>query len=334
MASTFSLFSPAELSFAQVPLTHSTEASHPDDDVPLRPDGRLPLQYRDIVLQTGVSQAQGALGSARVVVEDAAGTGGGSSTEIWAGVRGEVENMEEGQEGGKVVVALECAPTAVPSLLPELPQHLASLLTSLFSASTLPPSLLQQLVILPSSKSWTIYLDVLVLSFAGGNVTDLAIVAARSALATARLPETRSIGFEEAQAEGQQAQVLGETEKITADEGFSGLVKGGKGGSKAVDFELVDGGEHGVRLKGWEDLPVGITLNLVNQLPHLDATVLEESASSSQLLACFTPSGNVCGVTQMGDGEVEFARLMPLLTEAGNFAKELAKGLNAKLKDA
>ncbi|GAA5824758.1 hypothetical protein JCM11251_005329 [Rhodosporidiobolus azoricus] len=332
MASTFSLFSPAELSYAQVPLSHSTTTSHPDDDAPLRPDGRLPLQYRDLILQTGVSQAQGALGSARVVVEDAAGTGGGGSTEIWAGVRGEVENMEEGQAGGKVVVALEFAPTALPSLRSELPQHLASLLTSLFSPSALPAPLLSQLVILPSSKCWTLYLDVLVLSSAGGNVVDLAIVAARAALATARLPETRSIGFDEG-GDG-KAQVLGETERMTADEGFSGLVKGGKAGVKAVDFELVDGGESGVRLQGWEQLPVGITLNLVNQLPHLDATVLEESASSSQLVACFTPSGDVCGVTQMGDGEVEFARLMPLLTEAGNFAKELAKGLNAKLKDA
>lgn len=50
---------------------------------------------------------------------------------------------------------------------------------------------------------------------------------------------------------------------MTTDEGFSGLVKGGKAGSKAVDFELVDGGEDGARLQGWQDLPVSITLNLV-----------------------------------------------------------------------
>lgn len=54
---------------------------------------------------------------------------------------------------------------------------------------------------------------------------------------------------------------------MTVDEGFSGLVKGGKSGTKAVDFELVDGGEGGVRLAGWEDLPVGLTLNLVRPFP-------------------------------------------------------------------
>ncbi|BGP19502.1 hypothetical protein JCM10213_006322 [Rhodosporidiobolus nylandii] len=332
MASTFSLFSPAELSFAAVPLSHSAGAATGlDDEAPLRADGRTPLQYRDIVLQTGVSNAQGALGSARVVVEDAAGTSGGGSTEIWAGVRGEVENMEDGQEGGRVVVALECAPTALPSIRPELPQHLATLLTSLFSPSVLPASLLSQLVILPSSKSWTLYLDLLILSSTGGNVVDLSILAARAALASTRLPLTRSIGFEE---EGGAAQVLGESDKMTADEGFSGLVKGGKGGSKAVDFELVDGGEQGVRLKGWEELPVGITLNLINQLSHLDSTVLEEQASSAQLVACFTPTGDVCGVTQMGEGEIEFARVQGLVAEAGKYAQELVKGLNAKLKDA
>ncbi|GAA6009772.1 hypothetical protein JCM10207_004187 [Rhodosporidiobolus poonsookiae] len=333
MASTFSLFSPAELSFAQVPLTHSAATAHPDDEPPLRPDGRLPLQYRDIILQTGVSQAQGALGSARVIVEDAAGTAGGASTEIWAGVRGEVEGMDEGQDGGKVVVALECTPTALPSLSPELPQHLASLLTNLFSVATLPPALLSQLTILPASKSWTLYLDILVLSSAGGNVTDLAILAARAALANTRIPATRAIGFEEAGAEA-QAQILGETDQITADRGFSGLVKGGKGGSKAVDFELIDGGEQGVRLTGWEELPVGLTFSLINQLPHLDSTVLEEAGSSSQLVACFTPAGEVCGLTQMGEGEIEYARLGALVTEAGKYAKELVKHLNAKLKDA
>ncbi|GAA5924740.1 hypothetical protein JCM1841_004133 [Sporobolomyces salmonicolor] len=333
MAATFSLFSPSELSFSSVPLTFSSSLAHPDDDVPLRPDGRLPLQYRDIILQTGVSQAQGALGSAKVVVEDAAGAGGGESTEIWAGVRGEVENVQEGQDGGRVVVSLECAPTALPSLNAELPLHLASLLASLFSTSTLPPSLLGQLTILPQSKAWTLYLDILILSSSGGNVVDLSILAARAALANTRIPVTRSIGFgddeDEDTAKGEGGAGM------TVDEGFSGLVKGGKAGVKAVDFELVDGGESGVRLKDWEDLPLGLTLNLINQLPHLDATVLEQSASTSQLVACFIPSsGAVCGLTQLGEGEIEYARVMPLVQQAGKFAQELARGLNARLRDA
>lgn len=107
MAATFSLFSPAELSFSSVPLSFSSSIAHPSEEQPLRPDGRLSLQYRDISLQTGVSQAQGALGSAKVIVEDSAGTAGAASTEIWAGVRGEIENVASGQTGGRVVVGLE-----------------------------------------------------------------------------------------------------------------------------------------------------------------------------------------------------------------------------------
>lgn len=102
----------------------------------------------------------------------------------------------------------------------------------------------------------------LILASDGGNVIDAAVIAARSALASALIPQTRTIGLEEDDKK-ETSTASGEGAGMTMDEGFSGLVKGGKGGSKAVDFELVDGGEMGVRLKGWQDLPVCITLNLV-----------------------------------------------------------------------
>ncbi|GAA5962217.1 hypothetical protein JCM8115_006632 [Rhodotorula mucilaginosa] len=331
MAATFSLFSPAELSFAQVPLVQPAGAALPGDEVPLRVDGRTPLEYRQIVLETDVSRAQGALGSAQVTVHDAAGAGGGAYTQVWAGVRGEVDTISSGQQGGRIIIGLECTPTAQPSLDSELPQHLASILATLFSPSSLPPAFLSQLVILPNARAWTLYLDVLVIASDGGNVIDSAVIAARAALASARIPQTRTIGLEEDTEAANAAS--GEGAGMTMDEGFSGLVKGGKGGSKAVDFELVDGGEQGVRLQGWQELPVSITLNLIDQTPHLDATVLEESAASSRLVASFLSSGNMCGVTQLGEGEIEYARMVPLLTEAGKYAQDLIKSLNAKLRD-
>lgn len=132
----------------------------------------------------------------------------------------------------------------------------------MFSPSSLPPAFLSQLVILPNARAWTLYLDVLVIASDGGNVIDSAVIAARAALASARIPQTRTIGLEEDTEAANAAS--GEGAGMTMDEGFSGLVKGGKGGSKAVDFELVDGGEQGVRLQGWQELPVSITLNLVS----------------------------------------------------------------------
>lgn len=118
---------------------------------------------------------------------------------------------------------------------------------------------------IPSAKAWTLYLDVLILSSAAGNLIDLTVLAARSALANVRLPQTRSIGFDggDDEADEGDAQMEGGTH-VTQDEGFSGLVKGGKAGKKAVDFELVDGGEQGERLDGWQDLPIAITFDLVS----------------------------------------------------------------------
>jgi exosome complex component RRP42 len=105
-----SLFSTSELSFVSVPLSTSSAPATSVDPL-LRADGRLPLAYRDILLATNVSQAQGALGSAKVQI----GSTGGE-TEIWAGVRGEVEDVtdhgeeqqqERGEQGGRIVVSIE-----------------------------------------------------------------------------------------------------------------------------------------------------------------------------------------------------------------------------------
>ena len=93
-----------------VPLASSTSATSVEPL--LRADGRQPLAYRDIVLATNVSQAQGALGSAKVQIG-----GAGGETEVWAGVRGEVEDVAvgagdeqsaaRGDQGGRVVVSIE-----------------------------------------------------------------------------------------------------------------------------------------------------------------------------------------------------------------------------------
>lgn len=50
------------------------------------------------------------------------------------------------------------------------------------------------------------------------------------------------------------------------DQGISGLMKGGKAGKDAVDFELVedDAEQGGSRLDGWQELPVGLTINMVS----------------------------------------------------------------------
>jgi len=202
--------------------------------------------------------------------------------------------------------ACSTAPS-LSSLRPDLAQHLHTTLSTIFSPSSLPPQLLASLIVLPSTKAWVLYLDVLIISASAGNIPDLALIAARAALGSTRLPKTESVGFDDsATADGPA--VSGE------GGGFSGLVRAGKAGKAAVDWELVEGGwGEGRRLEGWEELPVGVSLNLINQLPHLDPTTLEEASASSLLVFGFTAAGDLCGLTQLGEGEIEAARLPGLV---------------------
>jgi exosome complex component RRP42 len=69
---------------------------------PLRGDGRSPHEFRAIALETGVSPL--ANGSARIDIGRNAHDGGGG-TEILAGVKLEVEDVQDGDgiDGGKVI---------------------------------------------------------------------------------------------------------------------------------------------------------------------------------------------------------------------------------------
>ncbi|KAK4052604.1 hypothetical protein OIO90_004232 [Microbotryomycetes sp. JL221] len=332
------LWSTSELSYARVPLSSSTNTEDSaQTDAFRRTDGRPRLCYRDVQLRTSTSNAQGAVASCIVSV-DGSNVDQGGLTTVEAGVRAEVEPIHgddddvDDNDAGKIIVSIDCAPAALDSIKPERLAHLSSLLTSLFSPTSLPPSFLRQLVVIPQTKAWTLYLDVLISSSFGGNVTDLCLLAARSALACVRLPMTRPVGFDPDQTEG-----TGVANAMDQDQGFSGLVKGGKAGSKAVDFELLETGTVGggvQRLKGWDKLPIGVTLSLINQLPFLDATALEEAAASSQLMCCFTSTGDLCGMRQTGEGEIEFVRLSPLLKEARRIATEMLTVTNKKLQHA
>jgi hypothetical protein len=87
-----SLFSPSELSYTSHPLLTPSLT---------RSDARSPTSFRPISLSTSISN--NTLGSSKVSVSSALG---GGVTEVWAGVRGEVEDCVEGG-GGRVVVAVE-----------------------------------------------------------------------------------------------------------------------------------------------------------------------------------------------------------------------------------
>ncbi|SCZ96757.1 BZ3500_MvSof-1268-A1-R1_Chr4-1g06690 [Microbotryum saponariae] len=355
-----STYSTSELSYTQRALASNTPTTSSSASQPLllRADGRCPLSFRDIILTTNVSQAQGAVGSALACLDDL-----GGQSQVMAAVRAEVEDVRTAEDeevttsgNGGMTISIECSPTALPTLRPDLLPHLSALLTSLFSPSSLPPSLLSQLIIIPHSKTWSLKLDLLILASQAGNIVDLVLVAARSALATTRLPRTRAVEYRAppltmgtvSAVEGEGWEAEAGVGPGTIESGFAGLVKGGKGGSKAMDFELVqrhdgrmvDGREveeddrNGVRLIGWRELPIGFSLHLVNQLPFLDPTTLEEATIEASLLVGFQHQGHVCAIQMVGQGEVEVGRLMGLIKKAKNLADDLKLALNQKLATA
>ncbi|SCV74451.1 BQ2448_8090 [Microbotryum intermedium] len=353
-----STYSTSELSYTQTPLASSAASSSSSPTVALRADGRPPLSFRDIILTTNVSQAQGAVGSALACFDDLMG-----QSQVMAAVRADVDDLgthgdEEGEgegegegdelarPGGGITISIECSPTALPTLRPDLLPHLSNLLTTLFSPSSLPPFLLSQLIIIPHSKSWSLKLDLLILSSQGGNILDLVLIAARSALATTRLPRTRTVEYD-GPATIDYEVPGGMREMGGIQSGFSGLVKGGKAGKKAMDFELVQNhdlridadeeeqeDQRGVRVKGWKELPIGLGIHLINQLPFLDPTTLEEATIEATLLVGFQHDGQVAGIQFVGQGEVEVGRLMGLIKKAKSLADDLKLALNQKLAEA
>lgn len=149
------------------------------------------------------------------------------------------------------VATYSSTPSALESLSSDPTPALQDYLTTLFSSLSSHP----QLIILPHRKTWSLNLETIILSSDGGNLTDVLVMAARSALYDLRIPVTRGVGYQDNRA-------------LDNDElsGMKGLLKGGKAGkkSKEVDFELESYWDEGKPLQGREDLPVCVTMNMVS----------------------------------------------------------------------
>jgi len=87
---------------------------------------------------------------------------------------------------------------------------------------------LKSLCIIPGAQCWIIYVDVLVLDY-DGNLLDTIFLATRAALQNTRIPKT-------------------EIQDI---------------GNGQLEFEISDDIEDAEKIKGWEDVPVTVTLNKV-----------------------------------------------------------------------
>ncbi|CAH1762801.1 5399_t:CDS:10 [Entrophospora sp. SA101] len=236
-----SLISPSEIDFIFKGV---------DDNI--RADGRGRLDYRQVSLETGViSQASG---SARCKL--------GEGTDVLVGVKIEIgaieidgnyeQVMEIKSKRGRVVCNVECSPIASQQFAGKGAEDINNELTQTIERVFNGPQggiNLEKLCIIPGQQCWVVYIDALVLDYAG-NILDTIFITTRAALYNARVPKT-----------------------IIQDHGDG-----------EFEFEISDDVEEWERIYGWDMVPVGVTLNRIGTRHIVDATPLEELATEAKLL--------------------------------------------------
>ncbi|OCH89972.1 ribosomal protein S5 domain 2-like protein [Obba rivulosa] len=301
---------------------------------PLRADGRALLDYRTVLLETGVAPL--ANGSAKLNIGKTSGEGGGG-TEILAATKLEVEDIEngEGVEGGRISCSVTCSPSAYPHIssnaLDDLQYDYTTILQQTLSHPTLHPP---NLGILPKKRSWLLSLDLVVVSDSG-NVFDALFMAARAALWDTKVPRTRPVQYRanpSGRSSGDNMQVDQENDQETTS-GFDTRQMA----ATAADFELPDYWDEGETLGGREKWPVCVTLNILPPVHFLDANVHEEASVPLRLLLAFSfppnSSANLQAMRLLGPGELDLAQMKSLIAYGQKYAKDLFTALEVKLRE-
>ncbi|EIW52788.1 ribosomal protein S5 domain 2-like protein [Trametes versicolor FP-101664 SS1] len=304
---------------------------------PLRADGRGLLDFRTVLLETGVAPL--ANGSARLNIGKMAHEGGGG-TEVLAATKLEVEDMEtgDGVDGGRVVCSVSCSPSAYSHLssnaLDELQHDLTVILQQTISHPSLHP---QNLTIIPRKKSWLLNLDAVILADAG-NAVDALFMAARAALWDTKVPRTRAVEYNAPEAsqvarDSAGAMDVDNREAIPAVSGFDTreMVR------TAADFELPDYWDEGEVLQGQEKWPVCVTLNLLPPTHFLDATQPEEASAPLRVHLMFSfasaTSPKLHSLRLSGPGELELTQVKSYIADGEKYARELYNALETKLRE-
>ncbi|CAO3692917.1 unnamed protein product [Rhizopus stolonifer] len=165
------LISPAEKSYIEEGIQQDCRA-----------DGRARLEYRHMVLETGLlSQASG---SARCPLGD---------SDVLVGVKVEIGEIEHNQPNqGRVICNVECSPSASQQFegrgADEINNSLTMAIDRIFNGPQSGLDL-QKLCIIPGQQCWIIYIDAMVMD-AAGNLLDCIVMTTRAALYNARIPKT------------------------------------------------------------------------------------------------------------------------------------------------
>ncbi|EJF56931.1 ribosomal protein S5 domain 2-like protein [Dichomitus squalens LYAD-421 SS1] len=300
---------------------------------PLRADGRSLLDFRTVLLETGVAPL--ANGSARLNIGKVAREGGGG-TDVLAAVKLEVEDVESGDgvDGGRVACSVTCSPSAYSHLssnaLDELQHDLTVILQQTIAHRSLHPS---NLTIIPGRKAWLLNIDAVVLADSG-NVVDALFMAARAALWDTKVPRTRPVEYRAP--ESSRATEKETQDSMDVDQGTSGFDTRDMA-RDAADFELPDYWDEGEVLHGRERWPICVTLNLLPPIHLLDATLTEEASLPLRLhlMFSFPPSAPpiLQAIRLLGPGELDLAYLKSCITDGEKYARELFSALESKLRE-
>ncbi|KAI8382256.1 ribosomal protein S5 domain 2-type protein [Blakeslea trispora] len=166
------------------PLISPAERSYIEQGVEqdCRADGRKRLEYRHIVLESGLlSQASG---SARCRLGD---------SDVLVGIKVEIGEVEQSKPNqGRVICNVECSPSASQQFegrgADEINNTLTLALDRIFNSGQNGIDL-ESLCIIPGQQCWIIYIDAMVMD-AAGNLLDCVVMTTRAALHNTRIPKT------------------------------------------------------------------------------------------------------------------------------------------------
>ncbi|CAG8685861.1 17648_t:CDS:2, partial [Acaulospora morrowiae] len=254
--------------------------------------GRGCLDYREVIIETGViSQANG---SARCRL--------GEGTDVLVGVKVEIGSIEiDGADEevaaikakrGRVVCNVECSPIASQQFAGRGADDFNNELTQTVDRVLNGPHGgldLEKLCILPGEECWVVYIDALVLDYAG-NILDTIFMTIRAALFNTRVPKTTV--------------------------------------SEDKEVEISGDDEEWERIEGWEQVPVSITLNKIGSRHVVDATPLEELTTEAKLHVMVSKSGKVCGIQKSGGGSIEHSLLNEMIQTGRSLGQNLIINLD------
>ncbi|CAB4274516.1 unnamed protein product [Prunus armeniaca] len=250
----------------------------------LRSDGRKRLTTRPIYVETGViSQANG---SARVRM---------GATDVIASVKAELGRPNALQpDKGKVVVNVDCSPTAAPMFEGRGGEELSAELSVALQCCLLGGKSgsgagidLSSLVVVEGKICWDLYIDGLVVS-SDGNLLD--------ALGIPKVNVAAGASGDE------------QPEVDVSDEEF-------------LQFDT-------------SRVPVIVTLTKVGRHYIVDATSEEESQMSSAVSISINRQGHICGLTKRGGAGLDPSIILDMISVAKTVSEQLINTLDSHIAAA